>query len=53
VLRIGIRSIGYHINIPMRFRPSPLNLIFRDLTDGRRILDAPKVRFRAIDFDAY
>lgn len=42
-----------HINIPMRFRPSPLNLIFRDLTGRGRTLDARMVRFRAIDFDAY
>lgn len=42
-----------HFNIPMRFRPSPLNLIFLDLTDGGRTLDARTVRFRAIDFDAY
>jgi len=37
-------------NIPMRFRPSPLNLIFKDL-DGERTLDPKRVRFQAIDFD--
>jgi len=42
-----------HINIPLRFRPSPLNLIFLDLTGKGRTLDAYSVRFRAIDFDAY
>jgi len=39
--------------LPARLRPSPLNLIYRDLrTPGRR-LDAGHVRFAAIDFDAY
>jgi len=39
--------------IPQKMRPSPLNLIFKDLTGGNRILDAGTVKFRAIDFDAY
>ncbi len=38
-------------NIPMRFRPSPLNLIFKDLKNEVRTLDAKRVRFQAIDFD--
>lgn len=38
-------------NIPMRFRPSPLNLIFKDLKNEGRTLDVDKVRFQAIDFD--
>ena len=38
-------------NIPMRFRPSPLNLIFKDLTNTDRTLEADKVRFQALDFD--
>ncbi len=40
-----------YLNIPMRFRPSPLNLIFKDLTGHDRTLDAERVRFQAIDFD--
>ncbi len=40
-----------YVNIPMRFRPSPLNLIFKDLTGAGRFLDPAKVRFEAIDFD--
>ncbi|MFZ1687629.1 MAG: hypothetical protein WAU70_09420, partial [Flavobacteriales bacterium] len=40
-----------YINIPMRLRPSPLNLIFKDLTGKGRTLEADKVRFQAIDFD--
>lgn len=38
-------------NIPMRVRPAPLNLIFRDLTDEQRTLDPQLVRFQAMDFD--
>lgn len=40
-----------YINIPMRFRPSPLNLIFKDLKGRGRTLDPATVRFQAIDFD--
>ncbi|QQR85973.1 MAG: GNAT family N-acetyltransferase [Flavobacteriales bacterium] len=40
-----------YFNIPMRFRPSPLNLIFKDLTGQGRTLPADQVRFQAIDFD--
>lgn len=40
-----------YFNIPMRFRPAPLNLIFKDLTGQGRTLPAEQVRFQAIDFD--
>lgn len=40
-----------YLNIPMRLRPSPLNLIFKDLTGKGRTLDPTTVRFQAIDFD--
>lgn len=40
-----------YVNIPMRFRPSPLNLIFKDLTGQGRSLDPERVRFDAMDFD--
>jgi GNAT superfamily N-acetyltransferase len=40
-----------YMNIPMRLRPSPLNLIFKDLTGAGRTLDPARVRFQAIDFD--
>lgn len=39
------------VNIPMRFRPAPLNLIFRDLTGKGRKLDPARVRWDAMDFD--
>lgn len=41
---------GY-VNIPMRFRPAPLNLIFKDLTGAGRTLDPARVRFDAMAFD--
>lgn len=40
-----------YLNVPMRFRPSPLNLIFKDLTGRNRTLAADRVRFHAMDFD--
>lgn len=40
-----------YMNVPMRFRPSPLNLIFKDLTGKDRKLSPDRVRFQAIDFD--
>ena len=47
-MRFGNRP---YVDVPMRFRPSPLNLIFKDLTDQQRTLDASKTRFQAMDFD--
>lgn len=41
------------IGLPDFVRPSPLNLIYRDLRDPDRKLEAARVRFSAIDFDAY
>lgn len=40
-----------YVNVPMRFRPSPLNLIFKDLTEKNRELSPDRVRFQAMDFD--
>ncbi len=42
---------GWYLNVPDRFRPSPLNLIFKDLTAQGRTLDHTTVRFHAMDFD--
>ena len=44
---------GAYLPLPGRLRPSPLNLIFLDLTGKQRQLDPERVRFRALDFDAY
>lgn len=41
------------IEIPQRFRPSPLNFIFLDLSGRGRSLAGDAVRFRSIDFDPY
>jgi GNAT superfamily N-acetyltransferase len=42
-----------YVSIPQRLRPSPLNLIYKPLSSGVRTLDAGRVRFAFIDFDAY
>lgn len=42
-----------YFNIPLKMRPSPLNLIFKDLTGSNRKFDFSGVRFSALDFDAY
>jgi GNAT superfamily N-acetyltransferase len=39
--------------IPMRLRPSPLNLVFKDLTGGGFVPDPDRIVFRGVDFDAY
>lgn len=41
-----------NFKIPQRLRPSPLNLIFRDLIQNRR-LRADSLHFECFDFDAY
>ena len=50
----GIKFTGSTLfNIPLRFRPAPLYLIFKDLTGKSQVLDFENIRFRLIDFDAY
>ncbi|HET9428323.1 MAG TPA: GNAT family N-acetyltransferase [Allosphingosinicella sp.] len=39
--------------IPIRLRPSPLNLVFRDLSGRHTPPDPARTVFRAIDFDPY
>lgn len=39
--------------LPDRLKPSPLNLIFRDLTAQQRRLSRDTTRFTLLDFDAY
>ncbi|ATB28447.1 GNAT family N-acetyltransferase [Melittangium boletus] len=46
-------SRSLYQTLPERLRPSPLNLIYRDLTGKRPSLDVTRLRFRALDFDAY
>jgi GNAT superfamily N-acetyltransferase len=56
-LRIGLdnaaRRKGFFVRVPDRLKPSPLNLIFRDLSGASRTLDADHVRWTLLDFDAY
>ena len=56
-LRIGLdrsaRRKGFFVAVPDRFKASPLNLIFRDLSGAGRSLDADHVRWSLLDFDAY
>jgi hypothetical protein len=44
---------SFYFNIPKIFKPSPLNLIFKDLTEQNRKLEMNNVLFNALDFDAY
>ncbi|MBI5279818.1 MAG: GNAT family N-acetyltransferase [Burkholderiales bacterium] len=44
---------GLYLPIPQRLRPSPLNLIYKPLASPVHSLDAARVRFAFIDFDAY
>jgi GNAT superfamily N-acetyltransferase len=44
---------SFYFNVPKSMRPSPLNFIFKDLTLANRKLELNKVRFNALDFDAY
>ncbi len=44
---------SFYFDIPNKLRPSPLNFIFKDLTNAKRKLNYESVKFSAIDFDAY
>jgi len=50
--RIDWRRSVYR-NLPRRLRPSPLNLIFADLTGQGIRLDAQQVRWSGMDFDDF
>lgn len=41
------------VPLPARLRPSPLNLVFRDLSGGGLFPDPARMVFRALDFDAW
>lgn len=41
------------VTIPQRLRPSPLNLVYRDMTGGGFVPDPDRVVFTAFDFDPY
>jgi GNAT superfamily N-acetyltransferase len=42
-----------YASIPMRLRPSPLNLIYRSFTPRVAALDPSRIAFSFLDFDAY
>lgn len=42
-----------YVNLPVRARPAPLHLVFRDLAETAPGLSREHVRFRLLDFDAY
>jgi hypothetical protein len=44
---------GTYIEIPDRFKPSPLNFIYRSLSGRVPTLEAGSVSFSFLDFDAY
>jgi len=48
-----LRRRGVLAPLPDRLKPSPLNLIFRDLTARQRRLSRDAARFTLLDFDAY
>ena len=55
-LYIGLGNVitkGFFIKLPEKLKPSPLNLIFKDLTDQSRIIRPEKSIIELIDFDAY
>lgn len=41
------------LKLPVRLRPSPLNFIFRDLTERGRRLEPGRVRADMLDYDAF
>ena len=45
---------GYwYCDLPERFKPSPLNFLFKDLTNFKRFLDPETAQISLLDFDAY
>ena len=50
--RINWKKSAY-VNFPDMLKPSPLNLIFKDLTNKNVRLDSETMKFQCIDFDAY
>jgi hypothetical protein len=49
----GTCNFGSYFNIPQRFRPSPLNLIYRSFAQGTDTLQRGTISFSFLDFDAY
>lgn len=49
----GTANYWNYISIPMKLRPSPLNLIYRSFTPRVSGLDPARIAFSFLDFDAY
>lgn len=49
----GACRFATYVDIPLRHRPSPLNFIYRSLTDREPKLDKDSISFSFLDFDAY
>ena len=47
------RNFRSYVSIPQRFRPSPLNLIYRSFSTRVTTLDPAAISFTFLDFDAY
>ena len=47
----NIKWRNYYFDIPTKFRPAPLNLVFRNLNGSSVILEKESILFQAIDFD--
>jgi len=47
------RGTWQFVDIPHRLRPSPLNLIFRDVAGNGDVIDMAQVSLNFLDFDAY
>ena len=42
-----------YFDLPTKLKPSPLNLIFKDLTNSLPVITSQNILFELIDFDAY
>ncbi|MCL2657708.1 MAG: GNAT family N-acetyltransferase [Betaproteobacteria bacterium] len=47
------RRLALYVDIPKTLRPSPLNLIYRSLSERMGAIDLDAVFFNFLDFDAY
>ena len=47
------KNRGLYFNIPAKFRPAPLHLIYKDLSGKGIPFDYEDMYFQALDFDAY
>ena len=46
-------SRSAYVDVPHRFRPSPLIMLFHDLTEQKRRFHPDRARYDLFDFDAY